>query len=104
MNGGEKNFGLHRGGGTALDPIDRACRQHDMCVKCARLDNDPKCHPYLGWVLGDLNFLIRIFELLAAMKISKSLQLKRLSVFIFQRRKEQNSAHLSRRKIHLHQR
>ena len=50
LNDGNKNDGdLHRGSGASQDPIDQACREHDMCVKCAKIDNNDKCHPYRGY-------------------------------------------------------
>lgn len=40
---------LHKGIGQPADPIDQACREHDLCVKCAGLDSFDKCHPYRGY-------------------------------------------------------
>ena len=43
---------LHKGIGHTKDPIDSACKEHDICVKCAGLDNNDgpkKCHPYRGY-------------------------------------------------------
>merc|ERR1719238_2361521 len=50
MNDGNKNQGdIHKGSGNSQDPIDQACREHDMCVKCAKIDNNDKCHAYRGY-------------------------------------------------------
>ena len=40
---------LHKGQGNSNDFIDTACRNYDICTKCARLDNSESCHAYRGY-------------------------------------------------------
>lgn len=54
---------MHNGQGQSVDSIDKACREYDLCTKCATIDSDEKCHPYRGYQYSMLQMYNETIEI-----------------------------------------